>query len=332
MAAGEIASRRRRLRAARQREGGRVRRRYASNRVRCRRARWRQANFKVEKFVLVHAERVLPRGEAPSGDGAGVVGERGRHALANRGELAGEARHLTIVQTEQVVKDLHLPVGSDARADADCRDRQLLREQLGHGRGDHLQHDCEAAGRLEGLRVGQEPARFLGGATLHAVPAELRVRLRREADVPHHRDARAHEGLDLGQHAHPALKLHHVGAPLLDEAHAVTGRLFRGEIAPKRHVRHHQRALGAARRRRRVVDHLLHGDRGRVLVAEDDHAEGVADEDDVDAGAIGRLRAWVVVGRHHADRLLALVLELQLVEAHLHLLGGRPWGRVARRL
>ena len=53
----------------------------------------------------------------------------------------------------------------------------------------------------------------------------------------------------------------------------------------------------------RVVEHVVDGDAERVGIAEDDHAEGVADEDDVGAGGVGDLRAGIVVGGDHADAL-----------------------------
>ena len=62
----------------------------------------------------------------------------------------------------------------------------------------------------------------------------------------------------------------------------------------------------------RVVEHLLHRDGDRRVVAEDDHAEGVADEEDVDAGGFEEAGRGVVVAGHHDDALAALLLRLEV--------------------
>jgi hypothetical protein len=54
------------------------------------------------------------------------------------------------------------------------------------------------------------------------------------------------------------------------------------------------------------MEHVLHGHAQRVRIAEDHHAEGVADEDDVGAGGVGDLAAGVVVRGEHPDARLRL--------------------------
>ena len=62
-------------------------------------------------------------------------------------------------------------------------------------------------------------------------------------------------------------------------------------MSPTRCARSH-----AARDRARVIDHLVERDRQRVGAALHDHAERVADEEDVDAGAIDQAGERRVVG------------------------------------
>ncbi len=50
-----------------------------------------------------------------------------------------------------------------------------------------------------------------------------------------------------------------------------------------------------------VMEHLVHRDAHRLLVAEHDHAERVADEDERHAGLVDDARGRVVVGGQHRD-------------------------------
>ena len=64
-----------------------------------------------------------------------------------------------------------------------------------------------------------------------------------------------------------------------------------------------KRATDGAAHGARVVQHLVHGDGQRVFVAEHDHGEGVADEDEVDAGFVDQAGGGVVVGGERGDGL-----------------------------
>ena len=50
-----------------------------------------------------------------------------------------------------------------------------------------------------------------------------------------------------------------------------------------------------------VVTHVSHGDVCGIGVAEDDHAEGIADEQDIDAAFVKQPRAGVIVGGEGGD-------------------------------
>ena len=54
-----------------------------------------------------------------------------------------------------------------------------------------------------------------------------------------------------------------------------------------------------------MVGDVVDGDLQGVVVAEDDHGDGVADEDQVDAGFVGHARPGGVVGRDHHERIAA---------------------------
>ena len=137
-------------------------------------------------------------------------------------------------------------------------------------------------------RLEQRAAR-LGAAALHLEAAELVDRLRRQAEMGLHRHFGRHQRLD-DVDARP-FDLDRRGAPLLDEAQGVRDRLIGTEMERAvRHVGDQQRALEPSAHRLHVMEHLVHGDRQGVGVAEHDHGERVADQHHVDAGGVGAPR------------------------------------------
>ncbi len=155
-------------------------------------------------------------------------------------------------------------------------------------------------------------------AALHLEAALAMEALRHEADVPLHRDARAHDGgNDRGELA-TALELDRVHARVLDEAPGVAYRVAGvGLVAQERHVAHEQRTVRPAAHRAGVVQHLLHGDRQRVGVPEDDHGQRVADQEGIDSRRVGGARGGEVVGREHRDGLGPVALRLEIQDRHL---------------
>ena len=126
--------------------------------------------------------------------------------------------------------------------------------------------------------------------------------------MAHHRDLGVEDGFD-GSDARrlAAFDLHRMRAGL-DEASGVAHRfLDRDVVREIGHVADDERARRAANGGARVVEHVVDGDAERVGIAEDHHAEGVADEDDVGAGGVGDLRARIVVRGEHPDPLRAFM-------------------------
>ena len=82
-------------------------------------------------------------------------------------------------------------------------------------------------------------------------------------------------------------------------------------VAAVGHVDDEQGALDGAADGAGVVQHVVHGDAEGVWVAEDGHAEGVADEEDVDAGLVDQAGGGVVVGGEGGDGGGALLLRQQ---------------------
>ena len=74
-------------------------------------------------------------------------------------------------------------------------------------------------------------------------------------------------------------------------------------IAAEGHICDDQRATDGAADGAGVVEHLVHGDGEGVFMAEDDHGERVADEEQVDSSFVDQAGAGVVVGGERGDGL-----------------------------
>lgn len=79
-----------------------------------------------------------------------------------------------------------------------------------------------------------------------------------------------------------------------------------------------------------MQQHLLDQNLARVLHAQGDHGQAVADEHDVHPGGVGDVRGREVVRRDDGDGLVAPVHRPQRAEGDLLALAGRlrPQGRV----
>jgi len=99
-------------------------------------------------------------------------------------------------------------------------------------------------------------------------------------------------------------------ASLLDEARGVGDGLLRGcVVGAEGHVRDEQSALHGAADGMGVVQHLVHGDGQGAVIAEDGHAERVADEEQVNAGLVDEGARGIVIRGERGDGLAGLLLE-----------------------
>ena len=141
---------------------------------------------------------------------------------------------------------------------------------------------------------------------LHAKAAHRVDRLRGQPDMAHHRHAAADQERHRLRHVRAALQLDRAGAGLLQHARGVAERLLAAFlVGAERHVDDDQRALRAAHHRPALQDHHVERDRHGRLQPVHDHAERVADQDEV-AIAVddpGRVR---VIGGERDDPLAVL--------------------------
>ena len=99
--------------------------------------------------------------------------------------------------------------------------------------------------------------------------------------MAHHRHLGVDEGLHHVDPLAAPLQLHRLG-PGPDQSGGVAHRVLdRDVVAHPRHVAHDQRPGLGPGHGGDVVGHVVDGDLQSVVVAEDDHGEAVADEDDV---------------------------------------------------
>ena len=175
-------------------------------------------------FGIVHRVGVVVVGKRALFDFLDVFPDAVDGDFGQLGEALGEFRLEVGEHAEQVVAEQNLAVGSDACADADCRDRQLLGDQFRDlGRhGFEFQH--EAAGILDGERVLENLHRGVGRAALDLEAAEHRDGVRRQADVRSGRDAGIDQRLENMRLRLAALRLDRVAQGLLHEARGIGER------------------------------------------------------------------------------------------------------------
>ena len=147
-----------------------------------------------------------------------------------------------------------------------------------------------------------EEALAIGGAPgLHLHATELVDRLRRQAEVAHHRDAPLGEARDRLDDPATALELDRVHAGL-EVLGRVDDRVLAGPLVrPEREVPDEELLRRAAGDRPGVMEHLGHRHRDGVRVAEHVVGEGVADEQHRHLGLGEQPRGRVVVRGEHDE-------------------------------
>src|SRR4051794_2528404 len=161
---------------------------------------------------------VVGLGEVTAADLVAVAGDRGDHLLVDVGVALDEFGHVAGGDAEQVVKDEDLAGGGGPGADADAGNLQLGDDRLGYRGWDRLDHDREAADRLQRQGILAELDRVLGGLALGFVAAEGGGGLGSQADVAHYRDAGADDRPRPLDGDSPRLELDDLAAGLLDQA------------------------------------------------------------------------------------------------------------------
>ncbi len=114
---------------------------------------------------------------------------------------------------------------------------------------------------------------------LHLIAAKRVDRLRRQANMRHHRNATFHEKADGLGHLNTPLQLHRARAGFRHQPGGIAKRLLRTFlVAGKGHVDHHHRLFQSARYGLTVQDHHLHRDAKRRGQTVQHHPDAVANQ------------------------------------------------------
>ena len=135
------------------------------------------------------------------------------------------------------MRDQHLAITADTGTDTDSWNGQPLGDQFSQPCRNRFEHQAETACFLQDQRIFEQSFGSRGIAPLRAVPAQLMHGLRRQAQVPHNRDAGADNGFDCFGALAPAFQFDRVHASFLQEASGIThGLLDRDLVGHKRHI------------------------------------------------------------------------------------------------
>ncbi len=142
---------------------------------------------------------------------------------------------------------------------------------------------------------------------LHLVATHGVHRLRRKTNVSHDLDFGIDQALNQVSTLLAAFDFYRLGSTIFHEADRVTQAVAHAHVVRRiGHVGDQESVLHSAAYRAHVVKHLLHGDRQGVLVAQHDHAQRVAHQDDVDAGFVDQPCAGVVIRCQTGNQFVAL--------------------------
>ena len=162
------------------------------------------------------------------------------------------------------------------------------------------------------MGVVEEPLGLVGIGGADGIGTEFVDALRGKAQMAHDGDAGREDALDGFEHLFAPFQLDGVGAGLLHDADG-GGESLLGValIGAEGHVDDNEGPGDGAGDGGGVDDHLVEGDGEGGLVALHDVGGAVADEDDIDFGAVDELRHGVVVGGEHSD---FLAMEFHILE------------------
>lgn len=146
---------------------------------------------------------------------------------------------------------------------------------------------------------------MFGSFAFFTVSAFLEDALGEHAEVAADRNSGGGDGADFFRLAGSAFELYGIGAGC-DEA-AGGGECLAGSIVGVyRKVRDDEGGRAGAGDGGEVMENVIESDVGGVRESEDDHAEGIADEEKIDAGLIEKAGGGVVVAGEGGDGIEAL--------------------------
>ena len=170
--------------------------------------------------------------------------------------------------------------------------------------GDRLQDQRESSSVFEGVRVHDQLLRFIATLPDSAESSQPMNVLRQQTQVPHDWNS------GIGQRSHDsgercaALDLHGFRAAVLHQPPCISNGIGDARvIGEEGQIGYDERPGCAVRDRAAMMNHHVQRDADRRVVAEHDHAEGVANQQNIDSGAIHNAGHGGVIRRQHGDLL-----------------------------
>ena len=143
---------------------------------------------------------------------------------------------------------------------------------------------------------------LFGTAPPHPVAAQGIDRLRRYADMPHHRNVAVNDAAHGGGYAHAALQFDGMGAALLQQPGRIAQGLGRVNlISHKGQVGDNQGVPAAPGHRFGMMNYIREGYRNSRVVAQRHHTQAVAHQYHRNGRGVGQNSGSVVIGGNHRD-------------------------------
>jgi len=204
------------------------------------------------------------------------------------------------------MKHQHLPVTLRPSSNPDRRSADFRRNHRRHFPRNTLDIKTRHARAVQRHRIAHELLNPGETLPLDFVPAHHIYRLWRQPDVPRHRNLGVNNLPNQVGTLLPAFNLYDFSAAFFHKARGVADRSFGVDlIGPVGHVGDQQRVLHPAPHRLHVMQHLVHRDRERVLVAQHGLSQRIAHQHHVDASLIHQTRGGVVVSGKASDGFVA---------------------------
>src|ERR1700687_4012638 len=137
------------------------------------------------------------------------------------------------------------------------------------------------------------------------MPSHAMYRLRRQADMAHHRDVDFRDSPHRFRDRDTAFELHRFGAAFLYQAAGVAERFLGTDLIREEwHIGDDQRAPAGPHNGASMIDDFVDGDGERAVLAANHHREAVADQERIDAATVEDPGEWKVVRGQHRDWLM----------------------------
>ena len=198
------------------------------------------------------------------------------------------------------MKDQDLTVAIGSASDPNRGDLKLFGEEGSEGRVDEFQDNGAHAGLFEGMGITEERLAFRRGFSFDVVAAFFDDALREHSEVANHGNAIRQDRFDHGQALEAALDFDRIGSGISEES-----RIFEGEGGSDAtacwKIAGDEGVFYASGDGSCVVKHIRHGHLGGIRIAKHDHAQGIADKDQIQTAVVEKARGGVIVGRETGE-------------------------------